>query len=1124
MTEQRGTLEGLVGQLTTILSGLSELTPDAAPQFLAQLGLPLTAAQAKQLAPTLGVTTGGVGDLADLTVALDVAVDAGQAEQVLKKVADAGERIAALLSGLGQLGSHLSGLNLPNAGPILATFGKRLFNLLLAQYVGRDPTVAQLLEFLGILARTDHNLGPIDPQKPFYTQNEFHLDRIAGWVSDPAGQLTALYDWGGGGFDGKKILQLVDRLAAEAGLPSLYDPTAVPPVVDVVFAALTAQTAISPRGLALHLPLGLAPATHQLTGSRWTFTVKLDTNIPADTALVLQPGKITLQPPDSTTVSGTASVEYRYVRDSADPLLLISIAGGSRISVEEITASVALHAAPGGATTASIGAQLKRGQVRITTGGSDGFIAMILGGLDIESNFDLGATFSIADGLHFQGSGALEIQLASHITLGPVDISSLTLLIGVEGGSFLVGLTADLMVSLGPLIGVVQGIGVEVPLSLKAANNGNLGPIDVHPRFRPPKGIGLSLDLDVVSGGGFLAYDEDREEYAGALELSLLDIVTVKAIGLLTTKMPDGSSGFSLLIILTADFGSGFQLGMGFTLNAVGGLVGVNRTMLFQPLMDGVRSGSIESIMFPKDVVANAPKIISDLRAIFPPQQDTFLVGPMAKLGWGQPTLVSLSLGVIIEIPPGDIAILGILRIALPADELAIIELQVNFAGALEFSKKRIYFFAALFDSHVLFITLEGEMGLLVAWGDNADFVVSIGGFHPQFNPPPLPFPSPKRIAVNIINESYARIHCEGYFAVTSNTVQFGSHAEFFFGFDALSASGHSSFDALIQFSPFHFVVSISTAFSVEIFGAGIFGIDISLEVSGPTPWHASGSASISLLFFDVDVDISFTFGDSRDTTLPPVKVMPILSAELGKQVNWRAIPPAGSNLLVSLRALGETEAQFVLHPVGKLQVSQRAVPLDLTLDKLGNSKPSDANRFTLTVASAGLNKTRDLQESFAPAQYKNLGDAARLSQPAYAPQDSGIELSASGHAYGSGTAICRIVRYDVIVLDTKLRRTFLRMKAFAGALFHHGLRGNSASRSSLSRRRETLTHPFAGSVRVNPETFTVAWQASNTAYHATAAGFTSQSSAQDFMNRAVAADPSLAGTLHVLPQFEVVG
>ena len=71
--------------------------------------------------------------------------------------------------------------------------------------------------------------------------------------------------------------------------------------------------------------------------------------------------------------------------------------------------------------------------------------------------------------------------------------------------------------------------------------------------------------------------------------------------------------------------------------------------------------------MFPKDVIANAPRIISDLRAIFPPRKGKFLIGPMAKLGWGTPTLISLSLGIIIEIP-GNIAIVGVLQVALPTD------------------------------------------------------------------------------------------------------------------------------------------------------------------------------------------------------------------------------------------------------------------------------------------------------------------------------------------------------------------------------------------------------------------------------------------------------------------------
>ena len=169
--------------------------------------------------------------------------------------------------------------------------------------------------------------------------------------------------------------------------------------------------------------------------------------------------------------------------------------------------------------------------------------------------------------------------------------------------------------------------------------------------------------------------------------------------------MPDGSSGFSLLIIITADFGAGIQLGFGFTLLAVGGLLGLNRSMLFQPLMDGIRTGAIESIMFPQNVIANAPRIISDLQAVLPAAARNVSDRAHGKAGLGRPTLISLSLGVIIEIPPGDIAILGILQLALPAEDVAVLLLQVNFAGALEFDKQRFYFFASLYDSHVLFIT-----------------------------------------------------------------------------------------------------------------------------------------------------------------------------------------------------------------------------------------------------------------------------------------------------------------------------------------------------------------------------------------------------------------------------------
>jgi hypothetical protein len=333
---------------------------------------------------------------------------------------------------------------------------------------------------------------------------------------------------------------------------------------------------------------------------------------------------------------------------------------------------------------------------------------------------------------------------------------------------------------------------------------------------------------------------------------------------------------------------------------------------------------------------------------------------------------------------------------------------------------------------------------------------------------------------------------------------------------------GGSSFDALIQFSPFHFIVSFSTSFSVNVFGVGCFGIDITLSVEGPTPFHASGTASISFFFFSVGIHIDFTWGDTENTTLPPVAVMPLLVAELSKQSNWRALLPTGSNLLVSLRKLDAAESAMVLHPVGTLQVNQRLLPLDLTIDKFGNQQPTDVNNLALGVNSAILTKSRTLTDSFAPSQFQNFSDAQKLSQPAYVPLDSGVELAVGGTAYASGTAITRIVRYDITIIDTKLRRVFVRFYRFALPLFQLLLNGASVAKSPLSAYVANQTHPYAGSVTVTPETFAIALTSNNTLYHSEAASFASQVAATGYLNRAVANDPTLTGALHVLPQFEL--
>jgi hypothetical protein len=73
-----------------------------------------------------------------------------------------------------------------------------------------------------------------------------------------------------------------------------------------------------------------------------------------------------------------------------------------------------------------------------------------------------------------------------------------------------------------------------------------------------------------------------------------------------------------------------------------------------------------------------------------------------------------------------------------------------------------------------------------------------------------------------------------------------------------------------------------------------------------------------------------------------------------------------------------------------------------------------------------------------------------------------------------------------------------------------------------LSAYQKAQRQPLAGSVTLLPETFAVALTANNAVFHPQAAAFTSQAAAREFLARTVANDPTLAGTLHVLPRFEV--
>ncbi|MFC0542520.1 DUF6603 domain-containing protein [Kutzneria chonburiensis] len=1153
MADQPGVLERLATALAAlwrpaggflddeqVLGTFEDLGVLFPPQFLTTAAITNARTTVGNAADALAPAVHRLTDAIEAGHAVDMAAAATEVVTQVGRIEAALSEVAAAIR---SAGPGLPGITQAQIDALVDGLPGKLVDRLLAAVL--SPPVFTLL---GVVERTFHSGDPTNPAAPPYESVSVHLDRLLPALTNPAGQLARLYGWGTGAFDAAKLFGVLEDVLTTAGLPALFIPAADgnPPQLQAF--ALDLTPTADGQGLRFEAVLpGSGAATVRPHGLQpwWDGNLAVNVDFPVGTSGELRPPfNLTVQPPSSGQLDGSATLSLTAKPEQ--PFVLIGQAGGSRLEVGAVTLSMGMelvvdlgtghaHGVP------TVSGELSGGKLVIDTSQGDGFIATVLRGLHLESDFQVGFVFDPAGGLRFTGGGGLQVQVPVHIELGPVEIQQVYLSASVDGGRVPVELSAGFTVALGPIKASVDRLGVLVDLSFPDGG-GNVGPAQLDLGFKPPTGIGLEVDAGIVKGGGFLSADPDRGEYAGALQLEFAGLVELTAIGLISTRMPDGTNGFSLLVVIATEFGGGgIQLGYGFTLLAVGGVLGLNRGMNLTALVEGVRSGSIESVLFPKDVIANAPRVLSDLRAFFPPRQGSFLIGPMAKIGWGTPTLVSVSLGVIVEVPPGNVAILGLLKCVLPTEQLPLLVLQVAFVGALEVDKSRLWFYAEIFDSHILTVTIDGGMGLLVAWGDNPDFVLTVGGFHPSFRPPALPFPVPDRISVDILNRPGELIRVQGYFAVTSNTVQFGASAQLQLGFSEFFIEGHLSFDALFQISPFAFVIEVSAGVSLKAFGVGVFGIDLDFALSGPAPWRAKGRGSISLLFFEISADFDISWGEERDTTLPRVPVLPLLAREITKLEGWQTrLPTGGTNPLVTLRPPDDV-GDPVLHPLGTLFIRQRALPLNVRIDRVGAQLPSDGKRFSVRPADTTLVQVSTVADKFAMAQFQTMTDAEKLSQSAYQNQDAGLEVAGAGGRLASARAVRRSTRYEQIIIDnrgqqpapaarllraattTRVRKPLVNISP---AVHTQLLCGSSTSRSVLSQQDSSRRQPFApdDTVRVADQRYVITYVRNNVPAVSPLDGpvsFLSETAANEAMADWIGADSSLAGQLHVVPESD---
>ena len=703
--------------------------------------------------------------------------------------------------------------------------------------------------------------------------------------------------------------------------------------------------------------------------------------------------------PDGTVIGGqvnaAADVSYEPSDDSSgadesDGLVLLGDPAASNLTLQSLAA--ALEFKYEGEEVELVFRMPATGGLSISPQG--GFLQAVLPP-DLGFDFDAEVGWSNLDGLFFGAGGTLSVSIPSHITLGPLTLREVYLAMSPsESGSITIEAATSPTLSLGPLTASVKRLGISAEISFPERQDGNMGALDVELGFRHPDGIALAVDSGPVTGGGLLRFEPENHRYVGGLELQF-STWGLSAVGLLKTKLP-GTDGYSLLVLITADLPP-IQLGFGFVLTGIGGLAGVHRGFKKKPLGKAVRSGNLDSVLFPENVVENADQIITDLRAIFPPKADRHVFGPMLRLGWGTPVIIQAELGVLVSLPDWKIALLGKFMVDLPDEEAALIDINLAVVGLLDIPGKRLEIDASLYDSRLVTWTLSGDMAMRLSWGADSRFMLSLGGFHPRYSPP-KDFPELERVTASLSPRSgNPRLEYTGYLSVTPNTFQVGAGVVLHGKFGPAVVHGELSFDALFRFRPFGFVVDFFAKVSVRIKGKGL-GLKLDGTLSGPQPYRVKGKLSIDILFISVTVKVDATFGSAGGSTeLPTANVLPELVRALETPANWSAQKPEGGDQLVTLRdpdagarkTEGEPERETLLaHPRGTLGVRQQVVPLGVDIEKYGNAKPANTrfllSKLSVTGVGRDLGGQTALREKFAPAKFRKMSDSEKLESKAF--------------------------------------------------------------------------------------------------------------------------------------------
>ena len=965
-------------------------------------------------------------------------------------------------------------------------FGQEVLDRLLHAYLSRRlPMLNPLLAGIGALV-VDHVPAAESGRPADHVRVRFDWARLRQLFEDFDGWAQEMYGWGVDFQDHLAITRLaaiIDGLGpppymdwmtpaqVTAFVPNL--PPAAPrpalaylPVFDEVSPDPDGELGISAEAGLVVMPFGdatrrtrrglaFAPYLVGNAGGDHQLSPVLTVRVAVDAQAV--GGAVVAVRPDGVELAGggAAEAEFQFGLKAEHPgghqLPLIGGPSGTRIDVTRF------HAAVGGSLDGDlfVAAGLEGLRIVVDLSG-DGLLGSLASGpIELEVEAIL-VGWRPGRGVYFEGGSALQVTVPVALALGPIRLDELG--IGVEiGEPPALELTTTGSVAIGPLFAGFEGLGVRIrppPGPLR------LAPDALRFDLVLPTGYAVALGDGPVEGGGYLSVS--GSQYRGALALRM-ELLAFSAFGILTTELPGGRDGFSFVACIFGELD--IPLGYGFFLTGLGGIVGVNRTADSEALRRAVVTGSLDWVLFPADPVAQATAILDQIDGLFPAREGQHVFGPVARITFGRPTLVEGKLGVVLETgATSRVLILGVITSDLPTRDVALVALRVSLFGEIDLAKRTISLDGSLEGSRVLTYPITGDMAARSGWAPRIDHVVSFGGLHPAYPRPPN-LPDLRRLSINF-GSNNPRVTLTAYLAVTTNSLQFGGDATLYakgpkvMFVGRLAAEGELYLHALVYFDPFAFDAKLGGSLSLLVDGDVVLGLGFDLHLTGPNPFYVNGRVWATVFGIDVGFGIEHTWGDSREVAAPVADPVAVLRGGIAAGTGVEPIPTTDrvSGVVFVPPAPGADVADPIADPAAGLRYLQRAVPLAVPIDKLGEAGLAGGpHRYDVAVLDTdGTDLTlAGADADFVRGHYWRLTEDERLRAPAFEQHRAGFVLGGAALSVDPSASIDAEYQYEVILLPN---RTGPRVPApvFADAAIADAVltRWSHVHRSEVARPR----------------------------------------------------------------------